>query len=442
MQNVQKKENDAEKGHLVWPFLLAISLLISPLVLAYGPYSMFAFDPACDAGINFGLCSPEQVSFTTGPLLIKSTISLNRSGRAVVLARPVPFWEGPVTLDESDLTLRRGDLRFRNVAVLGDTLLPGSSHSSHLPADCGQSEPLSARQQLALHLIKQYAIELPTGALTWTNDFANIFGDLLVESGWNSAYSQAVIAQGLLFAFCKTNDLQYRDMAVQAGRALIMPVSAGGLLNADGGFTFFEEVPAAKGLMPYVLNADIYSINVLYQLADLTEDERFRHAAVEGAASLKTLLPMYDTGSWVRYSLRPAYYDVCVNVPTGSITRIEFIQGQSSYIAAHRTFSNSYCAIVESLRYFAPNAEPLQLRVSFTHEPPKLERQEGLPVEYKEVARGVIEAIWPLSFSSITIGEKSYIDYEAFLLDDLANWTGDSFFRETAMKWRAYLSAR
>jgi hypothetical protein len=292
---------------------------------------------------------------------------------------------------------------------------------------------------LALNLIKKYAIKLPTGALTWTNDFANTFGDVLIEGDWNSAYSQATITQGLIFAFCKTNDTQYRDMATQAGRALIMPVSDGGLLNTDGGFTFFEEVPAAKGLMPYVLNADIHSINVLYQLADLTGDEHFRRAAIEGAASLKTLLPMYDTGSWVRYSLRPAYYHVCVNVAAGSVTGVEFIHGESSYPATRSVSNDAYCAIVDDLRYFSPSAKPLKLRVTFTDAPPKLEcLEEGIPVEYKEVAQGVIEADWPLSFSSITIGEKGYIDYEAILLDDLAQWTGDNFFRETAKKWRAY----
>jgi hypothetical protein len=124
-----------KKSRFVWPLMLVV-----PCALAYEAHPIFskqtaASDLICRAAFRLlGLCGLEQVSFTTGPLHIRSTISLNRSGRAVVLPRTVLFWEGPITLDESDLTFRRGDLRFRNVGILGDNLLPGESHNSHHPS--------------------------------------------------------------------------------------------------------------------------------------------------------------------------------------------------------------------------------------------------------------------------------------------------------------------
>ncbi|MBR0801799.1 hypothetical protein JQ615_41430 [Bradyrhizobium jicamae] len=218
------------------------------------------------------------------------------------------YWAGPTTLDENDLLSVRGEERFHNPSNYGLVGLPiisepWANFRLHFDKDCYQAAPLTSRQQLAIDRIVRTAEELPNGTMTWRYDFALNYLNLVYEPGFNSAFSQAVNIAALLFAECKTGKAEYFALAKAASKALILPISEGGLLNDEDGLTFFEELPAPKGLSPYILNAHIFSTNVLYAMANRANDNSFGDYARRGVETLIKLIPRYDDPKCIRYDL-------------------------------------------------------------------------------------------------------------------------------------------
>jgi hypothetical protein len=219
------------------------------------------------------------------------------------------YRSGPLTMDETDFSYVRGEKRFLNPSNYGLIALPvmreqWANRRLHLDETCNQPAPLSDQQKRALSLIVTKAEPLPDGAVTWRHSYAWNMDNLVYLPGWNSAYSQSVNIAALLFAECKTKDAGYLNLAIKAAHGLITPIANGGLLNDENGLTFFEEYPAPNGLSPYTLNAHILSLNVLYAMADRTEDERFKHFAELGTTTLLKLAPEYTSGKCIKYTLR------------------------------------------------------------------------------------------------------------------------------------------
>lgn len=219
------------------------------------------------------------------------------------------YWNGPLTLDPEDLSYVRGSRRFHNPSNLGLNALPNvpeiwANRRLHLDKDCNQPGPLTAQQQLALNLIMQRSEPLPNGAVTWRYDYELNFGNLVFQPGFNSAFSQAVNTAALLFGECKTVNRVYFDLAKKAALTLITPIEAGGVMNTENGLTFFEELPAPKGLSPYILNAHILSVNVLFAMAARTNDERFKDYAERGIETLIKLAPQYTATKCIKYALK------------------------------------------------------------------------------------------------------------------------------------------
>lgn len=248
-------------------------------------------------GLSVGPTDPAVISY--GPLPQQVTVYNHNVNTA-------PYWERPLTLDPSDLSYVQHFHNPSNYGLMGLPLIdkPWESRRLHLNANCNQAAALTDRQKLAFSLILKHADSLPNGAVTWRYDYALNYLHLVFEPGFNSAFSQAVNISALLFASCKTRDPIYLDIARKATLGLITPIDQGGLRSSDNGMTFFEELPAPNGLSPHILNADILSVNVLFAMAEKTDDEQFKEFAEKGARTLLDVAPQYDAPKCIKYALK------------------------------------------------------------------------------------------------------------------------------------------
>ncbi|MCC8957623.1 hypothetical protein H8B02_30590 [Bradyrhizobium sp. Pear77] len=238
----------------------------------------------------------------------------------VVDASSVDYWNGPRTLDPGTLEYVRGEKRFRNPSNYGLSTLPiglpkWRNRSLRFDESCNQAAELTPAQNNAIRLIVEQADEIPNGGKTWRYNFALNFEKMVYQPGFNSAFAQAINIAALLFAECKTKDPAYLDLIRSAGLTLITPISDGGVMNTADGMTFFEEMPAAPGMSPYILNAHLLSINVLFALSKRTGDKRFEEAARRGIETFIKLEPQYTAPHCIKYALklrddcRPEYDD-------------------------------------------------------------------------------------------------------------------------------------
>lgn len=140
---------------------------------------------------------------------------------------------------------------------------------------------------------------------------------LELAPGWYSAMAQGQAMSVLVRAFARTSDRRYLRAALSAMRPFDVASADGGVLAkfADR-YPWYEEYPTTPP--SFVLNGFIYSliglydlktINVLGEEDDSDEGEsEGREAASRlyssGLESLKTLLPLFDTGSGSVYDLR------------------------------------------------------------------------------------------------------------------------------------------
>ncbi|KAK6011313.1 D-glucuronyl C5-epimerase [Ostertagia ostertagi] len=115
-------------------------------------------------------------------------------------------------------------------------------------------------------------------------------------------------------AYAATKNATYLAVASKALDLFEKDASAGGVRNKLFGNDWYEEYPTSPG--SYVLNGFIYSLIGLYdfknvKLGDEALELKVRHGVERasklfstGMASLRALLPLYDTGSGSIYDLR------------------------------------------------------------------------------------------------------------------------------------------
>ncbi len=127
-----------------------------------------------------------------------------------------------------------------------------------------------------------------------------------IPPGWYSAMAQGQAISTLTRAYKKTQDYKYLRSALRATQVFRIPSSEGGVLaKLFGRVPWYEEYPTTPSA--FVLNGFIYSLIGLYDLHSTAGDEERREALKlynDGMKSLKTLLPLYDTGSGTIYDLR------------------------------------------------------------------------------------------------------------------------------------------
>lgn len=137
-----------------------------------------------------------------------------------------------------------------------------------------------------------------------------------LKPGWFSAMSQGHAISLLSRAYHRSGDVKYLQAAKKALYVLDVPAENGGVraMWLDK-YVWYEEYPTKPSL--FVLNGFIYTLLGLYDL-HVIEDEHSISLAKkmfdDGMTSLKSLLPLFDTGSGSFYDLRHFTLGVSPNI--------------------------------------------------------------------------------------------------------------------------------
>ncbi|XP_041977576.1 D-glucuronyl C5-epimerase isoform X2 [Aricia agestis] len=131
--------------------------------------------------------------------------------------------------------------------------------------------------------------------------------------GWHSAMSQGHGISVLARAHYRSGDAAFLRAARRALRVLRLPSGAGGVRAVFmDKHVWYEEYPTTPPL--FVLNGFIYTLLGLYDLHAIAGDRDAKHMFDDGMASLKALLPLFDTGSGSFYDLRHFTLGVSPNI--------------------------------------------------------------------------------------------------------------------------------
>lgn len=118
----------------------------------------------------------------------------------------------------------------------------------------------------------------------------------------HTTFSQSRAISVLLRAFQLTGELEYRNCAIDSLAIYDIPNSEGGVKALQNGNVMYEEYTADFNVM--VLDGAFFSIYGLLDLQRvLPENELVKKLIKQGVEGLIVLLPEYDLGYWIRYSL-------------------------------------------------------------------------------------------------------------------------------------------
>ncbi|XP_063233030.1 D-glucuronyl C5-epimerase B [Bacillus rossius redtenbacheri] len=129
-----------------------------------------------------------------------------------------------------------------------------------------------------------------------------------LEPGWYSAMGQGHAISVLARAYFHSGgERRYLEAALAGLKPFQVPSSRGGVLASFlDRFPWYEEYPTAPA--SFVLNGFVYSLLGLLDLSSVAPPGKGREEAAalfdRGVASLKRLLPLFDTGSGTTYDLR------------------------------------------------------------------------------------------------------------------------------------------
>ena len=141
-------------------------------------------------------------------------------------------------------------------------------------------------------------------------------GMLELAPGWYSAMAQGQAMSLLVRAYIRTKNKKYLSAALKGTHLYDVPSSEGGVLAkfADK-YNWYEEYPTTPSC--FVLNGFIYSLLGLYDLrmvAPAKESFVADRLYTTGLESLRSLLPLFDTGSGSIYDLRHYTLGVAPNL--------------------------------------------------------------------------------------------------------------------------------
>ncbi|QFU15904.1 D-glucuronyl C5-epimerase family protein [Microvirga thermotolerans] len=248
----------------------------------------------------------------------------------VELPERTAYWSSSLRLDEDGVPFSQGPHGevFRNVSSvafsIGDRGIEYGLVDGCVPLD------MTAKRQAAFAWLEKNAIQVGN-ALVWNYNYATQVNDLVVAENWPSAFSQAAVATRFLMAGCTTGDGKYLEIARDAARALLLPVSQGGVRSDDDGFVWFQEIPVPDQHAPFIVNAHLYSIFTLLVLDRYFPEENFRKAALAGLNSLERAFDTIDNGYWNRYDLRPRYsgVDFLIEAEGVHVRSLTLVQGET-----------------------------------------------------------------------------------------------------------------
>lgn len=405
------------------------------------------FVSAC---IGLASTAHSQTVFKEGPY--NATVWATPVGEQVRIPPKGDYWSGPLTFNSGDLTYSRNGKVFTNASNFGLVTIPANreryeNRSLPLGRDCNQGEPISAMQERGIQELHEQAKPFLNGAI-WTYDYQMDANDVVVSAPYPSSFSQAVNIHGLLFAYCKTGDKRHLELAEKAGNALITQMSVGGMLNGD----WFEEAPGVTGFTPYILNGHLYSVSVLYELADATKATRFRQAADQGAKAFDQWWTHFDSGYWTRYDMRPRSAMITaavLPVDGATVQKITLTSGDSRYTVCADSCTAKIGVGPNGAYWVSANLPSLWRYWRGDEVSIKVEHTGGSVKIYSGAARQDRKEFFltahaseatirtpDLGWSTLDVG---YQQWHAFLVEQIWKRTGNPEQFVTAARWQNYL---
>ncbi|NXS35689.1 GLCE epimerase, partial [Pomatostomus ruficeps] len=127
-----------------------------------------------------------------------------------------------------------------------------------------------------------------------------------LEPGWYSAMAQGQAMSTLVRAYLLTKEPAFLGAALRATAPYKLPAERRGVKAVFmERHDWYEEYPTSPS--SFVLNGFVYSLIGLYDLKETAGEKLGREARLlyeRGMASLKAMLPLFDTGSGTVYDLR------------------------------------------------------------------------------------------------------------------------------------------
>ncbi len=118
---------------------------------------------------------------------------------------------------------------------------------------------------------------------------------------WQSAFAQSRAISILLRGFQLTNNQDYKDLANEALKPFLIPVSKGGVTSFTDWGPFYEEYTSKFPIL--VFNGHIFSLLGLYDFIRVDKNnECARDIFESGMKTLINSLPIFDLGYWTRYN--------------------------------------------------------------------------------------------------------------------------------------------
>jgi D-glucuronyl C5-epimerase C-terminus len=216
----------------------------------------------------------------------------------------------PFLDDHEVYAIHIGDGIARHIAIISAQASGMSSNDLDLLGAFEREKSLTRPEEKALDWLKENRVPIDGKAVVWHYTFDHTLNNIVIKSGWPSAFAQADVIKALILAYWKTHDAAYLALATNAGFAFTVPCEHGGIRCEVGGIPWFEEFPVPYGFAPMILNAHLYSVVMLHHLYTLNGDRRIHHAFEEGVASAKRMLLRFDTGYWSIYQVRPRALNV------------------------------------------------------------------------------------------------------------------------------------
>lgn len=137
-----------------------------------------------------------------------------------------------------------------------------------------------------------------------------------LEPGWYSAMAQGQAMSTLVRAYLATHNPAYLGAAIRATSPFKRTSEQRGVkATFMSKYDWYEEYPTTPS--SFVLNGFIYSLIGLYDVAETAGNKLGREAGVlfsQGLESLKSMLPLFDTGSGTVYDLRHFTLGVAPNL--------------------------------------------------------------------------------------------------------------------------------
>uniref|UniRef100_A0A7E4VKB6 Heparosan-N-sulfate-glucuronate 5-epimerase n=1 Tax=Panagrellus redivivus TaxID=6233 RepID=A0A7E4VKB6_PANRE len=126
---------------------------------------------------------------------------------------------------------------------------------------------------------------------------------LVLPAGWHSAMAQGHALSVLTRAYFLTKDIRYVNAAAASLSLFETPALEGGVMNKLFNHPWYEEYPTTPG--SFVLNGFMYGLVGLYDFSTvIPHGNASKKLFDDGINSLKTFLPLYDTGFGSVYDLR------------------------------------------------------------------------------------------------------------------------------------------